>query len=190
MWWLDSSPGRTLSICGALVEWLRFPGATADAGTVWRLALVCLSCTVAVVSASILFGERPRWVGGSLDWVDSLPFREPPSVLVLLVPDRSGVASVRAAVDPARILAETPDAIVLREGRVVATGPEAVGDPLTEAGFSDRSIELWKATQPGPREGGAGEAGGPSLAALLAKPTLTPLEVLAILNGSVSGVER
>ena len=88
----------------------------------WKLVLVCLSCTVAVVLASALLGERPRWVEGSLDWVDSLPFRDPPSVLVLLVADRSGVASVRAAVDPGRILAETPDAIVLREGRVVATG--------------------------------------------------------------------
>ena len=154
----------------------------------WKLVLVCLSCTVAVVSAAALLAERPRWVEGSLDWVDSLPFRDPPSVLVLLVADRSGVASVRAAVDPARILAETPDAIVLREGRVVATGPEVVGDPLMEAGFSDRSIELWKATQPNPREGGGGQDGELTLAALLAKPTLTPLEVLAILNGSVGGI--
>ena len=155
----------------------------------WKLVLVCLSCTVAVVSASAVLGERPRWVEGSVDWVELLPFRDPPAVLVLLVADRSGVASVRAAVDPARILAETPDAIVLREGRVVATGPEVVGDPLTEAGFSDRSIELWVASQRGPREQSGGEDGGPSLAALLAKPTLTPLEVLAVLNGSVSGVE-
>ena len=155
----------------------------------WKLVLVCLSCTVAVVSAAALLGERPRWVEGSLDWAESLRFREPPSVLVVLVADRSGVASVRAAVDPARILAETPDAIVLREGRVVATGPEVVGDPLMEAGFSDRSIELWEASQRDPREQSGGEDGEPSLAALLAKPTLTPLEVLAILNGSVSGVE-
>ena len=155
----------------------------------WKLVLVCVSCAVAVVSASALLGERPRWVEGSLDWAESLRFGEPPAVLVLLVADRSGVASVRAAVDPARILAETPDAIVLREGRVVATGPEVVGDPLMEAGFSDRSIELWVASQRGPREQSGGEDGGPSLAALLAKPTLTPLEVLAVLNGSVSGVE-
>ena len=125
---------------------------------------------------------------GSLDWAESLRFGEPPSVLVLLVADRSGVASIRAAVDPARILAETPDAIVLREGRVVATGPEVVGEPLMEAGFSDHSIELWAASQRGPRKEGEGEDGGPSLAALLAKPTLTPFEAVAILNGSVSGL--
>jgi hypothetical protein len=156
---------------------------------VWKLALVCLSCAVAVASAALLLGERPRWAEGSLDWVDSLPFRESPSVLVLLVSDRAGVASVRAAVDPARILVETPDALVLREGRVVATGPEAVGGPLTEAGFADRSIELWRASRPDPRRKGGSEDGELSLAVLAAKPTLTPLEVLAILNGSVRGAE-
>jgi hypothetical protein len=173
-----------------LVAGLTFPRAAADVEAVWKPALVCLSCAAAVVSAAVLLGEPPRWAEGSFDWADALPFREPPSVLVLLVSDRSGVASVRAAVDPARILAETPDAIVLREGRAVATGPEVVGGPLTEAGFADRSIELWKATPRDPRDEGGGEDEGLSLAALAAKPTLTPLEVLAILNGSVGGVER
>jgi hypothetical protein len=125
----------------------------------------------------------------SVGWVKSLGSGEPTSVLVLLVADRSGVAMVGAAVDSARILVQTPDAIVLREGRVVATGPEAVGVPLSDAGFADRSIELWAAAPPKrwkPEEPAEGEH---SLAALASKPTLTPGEVIALLNGSVSGVQ-
>jgi hypothetical protein len=125
----------------------------------------------------------------SVGWVKSLGARESASVLVLLVADRSGVAAVGAAVDPVRILAQTPDAIVLREGRVVATGPEAVGGPLVEAGFGDRSIELWAASPPDRREGEERAEGELSLATLAGKPSLTPGEVIALLNGSVSGVD-
>jgi len=155
---------------------------------VWKLFLVCLTCASALVVASPLLGQRPALVEQSVGWVKSLGSGEPASVLVLLVADRSGVAAVGAAVDPARILVQTPDAIVLREGRVVATGPETVGGPLVEAGFADRSIELWASAPPdrwGRDEGAEGEL---SLAALARKPTLTPFEVLAILNGSVSGL--
>jgi hypothetical protein len=125
----------------------------------------------------------------SVGWVKSLGSSETPSVLVLLVADRSGVAAVGAAVDPVRILAQTPDAIVLREGRVVATGPEAVAAPLVEAGFADRSLELWAAA---PAEGWRGHEpveDERSLATLASKPTLAPGEVIALLNGSVSGID-
>ena len=121
----------------------------------------------------------------SADWVKSLRPGEPDTVLVLLVADRSGIAAIRAALDPARILAETPDAIVLREGRVVATGPEFVGDPLMEAGLADRSIELWSAAPPVERYQEEREDGELSLAALATKPTLTLFEAMAVLNGSV-----
>ena len=155
----------------------------------WKLSLALLSCAAALILAFAILGESPGSVGKGVERVRSLARDESAPVLVLLVGDRSGVAAVRASVDANRILAETHDAIVLREGRVVATGPEVVGDPLMEAGFSHRSIELWAASQRGPRKQEKGEDGEPSLAALLAKPTLTPLEAIAILNGSVSGVE-
>jgi len=83
---------------------------------VWKLFLVCLICSVAVVLGSALLGERPALVEQGVDWVTSLGSGEPASVLVLLVTDRSG------------------------------------------------------------------------LAGLASKPTLTPGEVIALLNGSVSGV--
>jgi hypothetical protein len=72
---------------------------------------------------------------------------------------------------------------------VVATGPEVVGGPLSEAGFAGRSIELWAATRPDRWKREERAEGELSLAALAKKPTLTLFEVLAILNGSVSGVE-
>jgi hypothetical protein len=156
---------------------------------VWKLYLLCASAIAGVALAAALLEARPALVESGIDWAKSLDSDEPAPVLVLLVPDRAGVAAVRAAVDPARILAETPEAIVLREGRVVATTPEVVGGPLTEAGFADRSIELWAASQRSPRKGERSEDEVPSLAALASKPTLTLVEVLAILNGSVNGVE-
>jgi hypothetical protein len=156
---------------------------------VWKLFPVCLSCLSVLVLAAPLLGQRPALLEQSVGWVKSLGSSETPSVLVLLVADRSGVAAVGAAVDPVRILAQTPDAIVLREGRVVATGPEAVAAPLVEAGFADRSLELWAAA---PAEGWRGHEPVEeerSLATLASKPTLAPGEVIALLNGSVSGID-
>jgi hypothetical protein len=160
---------------------------------VWQFYLLCASSIAAVALAAVLLESRPQLVEDGVDWATSLGSEEPEPVLVLLVPNQSGVAAVRAAVDPARILAETPEAIVLQEGRVVATTPEAVGEPLSEAGLADRSIELWAVRQRSPRTPREREQGGDeglSLAALANKPTLTLVEMLAILNGQVGGVER
>ena len=168
---------------------LRFPGAAADGGAVWKFFLVCLICASAVVLGFTHLGERPALVEQSVGWVKSLGAGEPAPVLVLLVADRSGVAMVGAAVDPARILVQTPDAIVLREGRVIATGPEMVGGPLSAAGFADRSIELWAVTPPEQWKRDEPAEGELSLAGLASKPTLTPGEVIALLNGSVRGVQ-
>jgi hypothetical protein len=83
---------------------------------------------------------------GSLPaWLPELGAEEEPAVLVLLVGDRHGVASVRAAVAPERVVAATPDAVALEPGRIVATSPEAAGEPLMQAGWAERSIEIWTA---------------------------------------------
>jgi hypothetical protein len=156
---------------------------------VWKLFPVCLSCFSVLVLAAPLFGQRPALVEQSVGWVKALGSRETPSVLVLLVADRSGVAAVGAAVDPIRILVQTPEAIVLREGRVVATGPEVVGGPLVEAGFADRSLELWAAVPPDRWRGDEPAEEERSLATLASKPTLSAGEVIALLNGSVGGVD-
>ena len=120
---------------------------------------------------------------GSLpDWLPELGAEEP-AVLVLLVGDRHGVASVRAAVAPERVVAATPDAVAVEPGRIVATSPEAAGEPLMQAGWVDRPIEIWTArpvepsAQPLPvaRSGGA-----PPVSPTQA--TLTPGEAMAVLR--------
>ena len=122
-------------------------------------------------------------------WLPAVVGEEP--VLLLLVDGRAGVALVRGAVDPARVLVSTPDALVLAEGRVVATSPEAAGGPLTRAGWAERGIEIWRAAPahragppPGRARAGseAGERTGPSLAELRHKPTLTTAEAMAALR--------
>lgn len=152
----------------------------------WKLFLFC--CASAVLVCSALLGGSAALVEQGVGWAKVLGAEEPTSVLVLLVADRSGIAMVGAAVDPARILVQTPDAIVLREGRVIATGFEVVGEPLTAAGFADRSIELWAANPSDRWEPDPPAEGELSLSELARKPTLTPGEVIALLNGSVSGV--
>ena len=123
-------------------------------------------------------------------WLPDLGGEEP-SVLVLLVGDRAGVASIRAAVAPDRVLAATPDALALEPGRIVATSPEAAGEPLMQAGWADRPIEIWTARpvepppaplptalpgqpQPGPR--------GDLQAVPANQATLTPGEAMALLR--------
>jgi hypothetical protein len=64
-------------------------------------------------------------------------------ILVFVVGSRAGVERVRRAVDPARILASSPDAIALAEGRMVVSNAEAVGGPFVEAGWIDRPIEMF-----------------------------------------------
>jgi hypothetical protein len=144
---------------------------------------------VAVVSAALfLVVERPAWlpvVGGSGE--------EP--ILVFLVGSREGVEIVKRAVDPERIVVETPDAIALVEGRMVATDAHAVSQPLMDAGWSDRSLELLSV----PRDDGRRRRGGeqPSeadaarmarLTELMNKPTLTSGEAMVVLQAMNDGL--
>ncbi len=66
---------------------------------------------------------------------------EPP-VLVMLVGDAESVATIRDAVDPDRIVAATPEAFALVEGRIIATSIDAANRPLNRAGWASREIEI------------------------------------------------
>ncbi len=147
-----------------------------------------LFATSFMVGAAALFGlwaaDQPDWAQDALAWIEPSP--EP--VLVLLVKRRDHVAAVRASVDPERVVAATDDAFALREGRVIATSPEAASEPVNLAGWVDRPIELWTARsarslRPVRDEEGRGEEGGePDIAALAAKETLTPTEAMALIE--------
>ena len=63
-------------------------------------------------------------------------------ITVMLVGDAERVAAIRDAVDPDRIVASTPDAFALVEGRIIATSVEAASWPLNQAGWASRSVEI------------------------------------------------
>jgi len=65
-----------------------------------------------------------------------------PAVTILLIPDAEGVRAIRHAIDPDRIVASSPDAFALAEGRIVATSVENASGPLNQAGWSKRPIEI------------------------------------------------
>ena len=115
-----------------------------------------------------------------LSWVRDAPDQEP--VLVLLVGDERGVAAVRSAVDADRILADSPGAFVLREGRVVASGVEAVGGPLAEAGLAGRPLELLSVSLAAPVKRTRARKQHSRIAELAAKDFLTPMEAAALLE--------
>ncbi|UCE86663.1 MAG: hypothetical protein JSU66_02690 [Deltaproteobacteria bacterium] len=150
-----------------------------------QIAVATASLVTALGLAAALAG--PRWFGARASG-------EP--VLVILVRDRSGVALVRAAVDPGRIVAERPDALALAEGRVVAAGPEAVPALLGLAGWQDRELELFglpardAARRPGakPLPDPEREARRARLYELMKKPMLSAGEGLFVLQAMNDGL--
>jgi hypothetical protein len=132
--------------------------------------------------------ERPGWlplVGG-----------EQKPVLIFLVGNRSGVELVKKAVDPARVVAQTPDAFALAEGRMVATNPSAISEPLMAAGWSDRQLEIFSLPKnDGLNRGrkGKGSAGSDDprmgrLMELMNKPTLSQGEALFVMQAMNDGL--
>jgi hypothetical protein len=118
-------------------------------------------------------------------------------VLVFLVGSRAGVDRVRKAVDPARIVADGPDALALVEGRIVAVDSAAVSVPFTAAGWIDREIELLRVEprEPGYRQSQVASAGGEvdparmaRLRDLIHQPTLSAGEQLFVLQAMNDGV--
>ncbi len=75
------------------------------------------------------------------DWKAYVVGEEPP-VHVFVIGSVEAVQSVREVIAPERVLASTPEAIVLREGRIIASSAEAVGDPLTAVGWVDRELDI------------------------------------------------
>ncbi len=140
--------------------------------------------TVAIILGAAAWLRSPQGEGLRA-W---LPGAREPAVLVLLVRDRGGLASVRDAVAPERVLVAGPDALVLREGRVVATSAEAAGESLTAAGWVDRDIELWapeasaQRTAPVPSAAPTAAEAASGLAELADRPTLSAAEAVLALR--------
>jgi len=159
---------------------------------------IALAAFFVTVSLGLLLTlEGPKWIPGMASLV---PGGQSSSnkVIVFLVGDRSGVDSVRNAVDPSRIVWSTPDAVALKEGRIVAAGQEAVGEPLMEAGWIDREIEIFTVAKRDilpPKRGdvAANQDVDPErlarLAELVKKPTLSYGEQMFVLQAMNDGVQ-
>ncbi len=149
-----------------------------------KTLLVSLSALFVLSAGLFVALERPSWV--------PVVGEEEEPVLVFLVGHRKGVDLMKRAVDPQRIVAESPDAIALAEGRIVATGAEAVSAPLMAAGWGDRTIELLRVP---PRDtngpGADGEGTDPRFARIMElvnKPTLSYGEALVVMQAMNDGV--
>ena len=120
------------------------------------------------------------------------------SILVVLVGSRSGVQTVRDAIDPRRIVAETTDAFALAEGRIVAAHAEAVAEPLVRAGWTDRPLEFfgvphreappWTSGRRRQKLSEEDRARMERLAELTAKPSLTQGEAIFVLKAMDDGL--
>jgi hypothetical protein len=133
------------------------------------------------------------------DWKHRAGVEEPP-VSVFLIGSEEAVEKMRQVIAAERILASTRDAIVLREGRVIAASAEAVGEPLTAVGWVDRELEIVSAgpAEEAPLEGAVGASSSPygspvgkgplaaneaqRFAQLSRKPTLTWVETHELLR--------
>lgn len=162
-------------------------------------SLIALTAFFVVVSGGLLLTlEGPKYIPalakimpGSAESADK--------VVVFLVGSRDGVDSVRRAVDPARIVYSTPDAVALKEGRIIAAGQDAVGETLMQAGWIDHEIEIFTVAKRDilpPNGGGAKDGNGEEvdperlarLAELVKKPTLSYGEQIFVLQAMNDGV--
>ncbi len=151
--------------------------------------LVPVLASLAMLSGGTFLAlENPGWLPGG---------GESDRVLVFLVGSRAGVERVRAAVDPARVVASTADAIALREGRIVAVNAEAVAAPYTEAGWIERDIEIFHVEKNDGLKRNKSSEGAPDvdperlarLRSLVSKPMLTAGEQLFVLQAMNDGIE-
>jgi len=161
-------------------------------------SFIALTAFFVVVSGGLLLTlEGPKYIpamaalmpGGAGD-------RE--KVLVFLVGDAQGVDRVRRVVDPARIVWSSPEAVALKEGRIVAAGQDAVGEPIKQVGWMDREIEIFTVARRDvlPAKGGdravTGVEADPERLArlneLMNKPTLSYGEQVFVLQAMNDGL--
>ena len=118
-------------------------------------------------------------------WVESVG---EPSVTIMLMESRESLDAMRKGVDAERIVARSPEAFALIEGRIFATSIDAANGPLNAAGWAGRSLEfIDPAGLRKPRLAGIGDMGsdpsqGDGLADLMAQPTLSHSDSMRLLK--------
>ena len=157
-----------------------------------KLLIASIASVVLLSTGLYVALERPAWLPDAV----ASP-AEQSRVLVFLVGGPAGVDHVRKAVSPDRIVYATADAIALREGRIVASNAAAVSEPMNEAGWRDRPIEMFHVQRADPLRrrstGGEGAADVDpdrmaKLRSLVNKPTLTYGEQIFVLQAMNDGI--
>lgn len=164
-----------------------------------RLIIASAAFFVTVSGGLLLALEGPKFIPAL---AEILPggAAERDKVLVFLVGGTDGVDHVRSSVDPARIVWSTPEAVALKEGRIVAAGQHAVGEPIKQAGWMDRDIEIFTVARRDllpAKGGGSKDASGAEvdpermarLRELVNKPTLSYGEQVFVLQAMNDGIE-
>ena len=102
-----------------------------------RMYVFSVSALFAMLLGTVLyFTDTGReWLPEALQ-----PELEPVVVFVLGSP--RAVAQIRAAIRDERVVAETPEAFAVVEGRVLAASAEPVGELLMQLGWDDRPLDL------------------------------------------------
>ncbi len=151
-------------------------------------ALLAASAAILVLAIGIFLATSD-----SSDF-PSFGFFEEDPILVVLVGEARHVDLVRGAIDPGRILVDTPDAFALAEERVIAVDADAASVPIEAAGWLDREIEIVAIPMDGGRQWDRRRRTGSKdlteeeqkraekIAELLKKPTLNPIEATVLLQ--------
>jgi hypothetical protein len=142
-----------------------------------RVALLVLGIPLGLFLASA-FGRA----GGS-DAQGATPLPSGP-VLVIVVERPADLAAVREVIAPERIVANSLDGFVVREGRVVVGSIEAAGPLLSLAGWVEAELEVVHVDARQSPSGASAQARAPGdgLSALYGKATLTLPEAIRALQ--------
>lgn len=140
----------------------------------------------------ILTSEPKAWVEETTEYF----FPPPDPVLVVVVGHADLVRSVRSAIEPDRILADTGDAFVLQSRRVIAANADAASRAINQLDWIEREIDIvsvptdggrqWERNRGKKKLGGEGspedQAKAEKIASLMNKPTLNAGEAMMLLQ--------
>ena len=115
---------------------------------------------------------------------------EPEPVTVIVVGSDESIATVRDSVLPEEILYTGPGVLAVQGGRIVVARVESASEALNELGWIDRPLEilgtdswrLWPQTRRRLDPRTHPNDGGPSLAEMAGRPTLTAGEAIRALR--------
>ena len=115
---------------------------------------------------------------------------EPEPLTIIVVGSDEGVATVRDSLLREEILYAGPGVVAVQGGHIVVARVETASEALNELGWIDRPLEilgvetwrLWPQTTKALDPKTHPKDGGPSLAEMARKPTLTPGEAIRALR--------